>query len=309
VLFRSASHSAALELELARRNLPYVKFGGLRFFEVAHVRDVLAVLRWAENPTDEVAAFRTLQLLPGVGPGIARRTLAALAGRPSRLGQLRPPAAAAEHWARLADLLAELPRTAWPAQLGVVRRFYDPLLEERYDLPVVRRGDLDQLERLAATAPTRERFLTELTLDPPAATGDAGGPANKDEDWLVLSTIHSAKGQEWKAVFVLNLVDGCIPSDLATDRPESIEEERRLLYVAMTRARDQLDLLQPERFYVTTQHRHGDRHVRAARSRFLPNGILHLFEHAVWPPGQPSRPAPQPLPRVDVAASLRGMWD
>ncbi len=309
VLFRTASHSAALELELARRNVPYVKFGGLRFFEAAHVRDVLAILRWVENPADEVAAFRTLQLLPGVGPATARRTLGALAGRPGRLGELPAPQAAAEHWPRLAALLAALARTAWPAQLGLVRSFYDPLLEERYDLPTARRGDLDQLERLAATAPSRQRFLTDLTLDPPAATGDAAGPPLKDEDWLVLSTIHSAKGQEWKAVFVLNLVDGCIPSDLATDRPESIEEERRLLYVAMTRARDQLELLQPERFYVTGQHRHGDRHVRAARSRFLPNAILHYFDHAAWPAAQPDRPASPPLPRVDVAAELRGMWD
>jgi DNA helicase-2/ATP-dependent DNA helicase PcrA len=309
VLFRTASHSAALELELARRNIPFVKFGGLRFFKAAHVRDVLAILRWVENPADEAAAFRTLQLLPGVGPGIARRTLTALAGRPGRLGELPVPAAAAEHWPRLAALLAALARTGWPAQLGLVRRFYDPLLEQRYDLPTARRGDLDQLERLAATALTRQRFLTDLTLDPPAATGDAAGPPLKDEDWLVLSTIHSAKGQEWKAVFVLNLVDGCIPSDMATDRPENIEEERRLLYVAMTRARDQLELLQPERFYVTGQHRHGDRHVRAARSRFLPNGILHHFDHAVWPTAQPDRRASPPLPRVDVAASLRGMWD
>ncbi|MFO1047999.1 MAG: ATP-dependent helicase [Geminicoccaceae bacterium] len=308
VLFRTASHSAALELELARRRVPYVKFGGLRFFEAAHVRDVLAILRWVENPADEVAAFRTLQLLPGVGPGIARRTVGALAGRLVGLRDLRPPAAAAELWPRLAALLADLARTGWPAQLGLVRRFYDPLLEERYDLPVARRSDLDQLERLAATTPSRQRFLTDLTLDPPAATGVAA-PPHKDEDWLVLSTIHSAKGQEWKAVFVLNLVDGCIPSDMAADRPESIEEERRLLYVAMTRARDRLELLQPERFYVTGQHRHGDRHVRAARSRFLPNGILHHFEHAVWPPAQPERAAPAPLPRVDIAASVRGMWD
>ena len=130
--------------------------------------------------------------------------------------------------------------------------------------------------------PSRERFLTELTLDPPSAAGGPAGPPHKDEDYLILSTIHSAKGQEWKAVFVLNLVDGCIPSDMATDRPENIEEERRLLYVAMTRARDRLDLLQPERFYVTGQPRHGDRHVRAPRSRFLPNGILHLFEQSRW---------------------------
>jgi DNA helicase-2/ATP-dependent DNA helicase PcrA len=161
----------------------------------------------------------------------------------------------------------------------------------------------------SSTAPSRQRCLTHLTLYPPAAAGDAAGPPLKDEDWLALSTIHSAKGQEWKAVFVLNLVDGCIPSDLATDRPESIEEERRLLYVAMTRARDQLELLQPERFYVTGQHRHGDRHVRAARSRFLPNGILPHFDHAVWPTAQPDRPTATPLPRVDVAASLRGMWE
>ena len=308
VLFRTASHSAALELELARRRVPYVKFGGLRFFEAAHVRDVLAILRWVENPTDEVAAFRTLQLLPGVGPGIARRTVGALAGRLGGLRDLRPPAAATEHWPRLAALVADLARTGWPAQLGLVRRFYDPLLEERYDLPAARRGDLEQLERLAATTPSRQRFLTDLTLDPPAATG-AAAPPHKDEDWLVLSTIHSAKGQEWKAVFVLNLVDGCIPSDMAADRPENIEEERRLLYVAMTRARDQLELLQPERFYVTGQHRHGDRHVRAPRSRFLPNTILQHFEHAVWPATRADRAAPPPLPRVDIAASVRGMWD
>ena len=310
VLFRTASHSAALELELARRNIPYVKFGGLRFFEAAHVKDVLAVLRWAENPRDQVAAFRVLQLLPGVGPGIARRTLDAIAGRLPGLAGVRPPAAAVELWPKLAEVMTGLGSTPWPAQLGLVRAFYDPLLDERYDFAASRRADLDQLQHLAATVPSRERFLTELTLDPPAASGGPAGPPHKDEDWVVLSTIHSAKGQEWKAVFVLNLVDGCIPSDMATDRPENVEEERRLLYVAMTRARDRLDLLQPERFYVIGQSRHGDRHVRAARSRFLPNAILHLFEHmaaggraeeAAW-----QRP---PLPRIDLAAAVKRMWD
>ncbi len=192
--------------------------------------------------------------------------------------------------------MAGLGDAPWPTQLGLVRAFYDPLLDELYDFTASRRADLDQLERLAATVPGRERFLTELTLDPPSAAGGPAGPPHKDEDYLILSTIHSAKGQEWKAVFVLNLVDGCIPSDMATDRPENVEEERRLLYVAMTRARDRLDLLQPERFYVTGQSRHGDRHVRAPRSRFLPNGILQHFEHRGR--GRPARRA-----RVDAAAA------
>jgi DNA helicase-2/ATP-dependent DNA helicase PcrA len=309
VLFRTASHSAALELELARRKIPYVKYGGLRFFEAAHVKDVLAVLRWAENPRDRVAAFRALQLLPGVGPGLARRTLGTMAGRLAALAGIRPPPAASEHWPRLAGVLAGLATASWPAQLGLVRTFYDPLLDDFYDFTAGRRADLDQLERLAATVPTRGRFLTELALDPPAASG-AAGPPHKDEDYLILSTIHSAKGQEWRAVFVLNLVDGCIPSDMATDRPENIEEERRVLYVAMTRARDRLDLLQPERFYVTGQARHGDRHVRAPRSRFLPNGILHHFEHVVAALGRGATdPARAPLPAVNIAATVKRMWE
>jgi DNA helicase II / ATP-dependent DNA helicase PcrA len=287
-----------------------VKYGGLRFFEAAHVKDVLAILRWAENPRDRVAAFRSLQLLPGVGPGIARRTLDAAGDRLPGRGDMRPPPAAAEHWPRLAALLADLRAAPWPAQLGLVRGFYDPLLEELHDFAVSRRADLDQLERLSASAASRERFLTELTLDPPAASGGPAGAPLRDEDHLILSTIHSATCQEWKAVFILNLVDGCIPSDMATDRPEGVEEERRLLYVAMTRAKDQLQLLQPERFYVLGQARHGDRHVRAPRSRFLPNGLLHLFDHlaAGTHPGAPVS-APVAIPRIDLAAAMRSMWE
>ena len=133
--------------------------------------------------------------------------------------------------------------------------------------------------RLAAGYVSRERFLTELTLDPPAATSDESGPAALDEDYLILSTIHSAKGQEWSAVSVLNVVDGCIPSDMATGRAAEIEEERRLLYVAMTRARDHLHLLVPQRFYVTQQSARGDRHLYAAISRFLPESIRDRFVH------------------------------
>lgn len=310
VLFRTASHSAALELELGRRRIPYVKYGGLRFLEAAHIKDVLAFLRWAENPRDRIAAFRALQLLPGIGPGIARRLLEASDGDAGALAELHPPRAAADLWPGLVGLLRALALAPWPVQPALVRGFYDPLLADRYDAVAGRRADLDQLERLAAASPSRERFLTDLTLDPPDAVGGAAGPPRKDEDHLILSTIHSAKGQEWRAVYILNLVDGCIPSDMATGDAEGIEEERRLLYVAMTRARDHLCLLQPERFYVTAQATHGDRHVRAPRTRFIPNALLGYFElavprHHASPPGQ----ADAALPKLDLAATMRKMWE
>src|SRR5260370_14403549 len=167
--------------------------------------------------------------------------------------------------------------TPWAGQVELVREWYRPQLERLYDYVAARAGDLDQLEQIAAGYVTRKRFLTELTLDPPYASGAEASRPQLDEDYLILSTIHSAKGQEWDAVFVLNLVDGCIPSDMASGRPEQIDEERRLLYVAMTRAREHLHLLQPLRFYLTHQHRHGRGHVMAPRSRFLTDEVLGLF--------------------------------
>jgi DNA helicase-2/ATP-dependent DNA helicase PcrA len=315
VLFRTGHHSGRLELELARRNIPFVKFGGLKFVETAHVKDLLGFLRLAENPRDRVAGFRVLQLLPGIGPGIARRSLALLeAGNCdwAALRALRPPAASAELWPALIELMGSLARCVmWAGQLEQVRAFYDPLLEELYDHVRARRADLDELGRIAAGYPSRERFLFELTLDPPAAAGaDAGAPL-RDEDYLILSTIHSAKGREWKAVFVLNVVDGCIPSDMATGSPAEIEEERRVLYVAMTRARDQLHLIHPRRFYVSGQPSLGDRYVSAPRSRFIPDALLRLFEHqgfgcAAAAPGV--GPARAELPRIDLGAALIDTW-
>jgi DNA helicase-2/ATP-dependent DNA helicase PcrA len=171
-------------------------------------------------------------------------------------------------------------------------------------------ADLDQLEQAAARFSDRRRFLAELALDPPAAASDEAGVPLRDEDCLTLSTIHSAKGLEWKAVWILNCVDGCIPSDMATGTEEEIEEERRVLYVAMTRARDRLELLVPERFYTFGQPRLGDRHVRAARSRFLPDRILDRFERvSVHRPRPSDAPAPADGPRTDVRAALEAMWE
>jgi DNA helicase-2/ATP-dependent DNA helicase PcrA len=171
-------------------------------------------------------------------------------------------------------------------------------------------GDLEQLEAIAIGYRNRTQFLTELTLDPPDATSDEAGLPLLDEDYLILSTVHSAKGQEWTAVYLLNVVDGCIPSDMATGTHAGIEEERRLLYVAMTRAKDQLHLVLPHRFFVHQQRSEGDRHVYASRSRFIPAGILDLFDcHAwVWRPTTTAGQPAGPRTRVDIPANMRAMW-
>ena len=279
VLMRAAHHSDALEVELGRRRIPYVKYGGLKFLEAAHVKDVLCILRFAENPRDSIAGFRVFQLLPGVGPGHARRGLDHVSEEPAGLSGVagfRPPAAAREAWGGLRSLLQRLskPDLPWEGQLTLVRKWYEPELPRLHDSPHVRIGDLEQLEQISSGFPSRERFLTDLTLDPPSAMGEEAGPPHLDEDFLILSTIHSAKGQEWDSVFVLNAADGCIPSDMSTGSPEQIEEERRLLYVAMTRARSHLHLVHPHRFFVRQQHRHGSRHVYTPRTRFIPDDQL-----------------------------------
>lgn len=314
VLFRTAHHSDALEVELGRRNIPYVKFGGLKFLEAAHVKDVLCVLRWAENPTDSVAAFRVLQLLPGIGPAAARRAVEHVAEHAHSvraLGEFKPPAAAAEVWPATCNLLATLatPSTPWRGQMQLVREWYEPLLEQAYDHARMRLGDVQQLEQISAEYPSRERFLSEVTLDPPTSTGDLAGPPLLDEDYLILSTIHSAKGQEWDAVFLLNCVDGCIPSDLSTGDAEQVEEERRLLYVAMTRAKSDLHLIHPLKMFVKEQRRYGDRHVYTPVSRFLSDAVqkhLHFVSRGRGVAGLEAPVAASE--KVDIGGKVRGMW-
>ena len=314
VLFRASSHSGPLEVELTRRNIPFVKFGGLKFLDSAHVKDMLAVLRFAQNPRDKVAGFRLLKVIPGIGSQTAGRILDAIAADPeplAALAEIPAPAKSGEDWPSLLKLLEGLVRQTggWPNEIAQVRDWYEPHLDRIHEDAETRKADLIQLEQIAGGYPNRERFLTELTLDPPDATSDQAGVPLLDEDYLILSTIHSAKGQEWRSVFMLNVVDGCIPSDLGVGTTQEIEEERRLLYVGMTRARDSLTLITPQRFFTGGQHRHGDRHVYASRTRFIPAALLTLFETTTWPKISASASERSAgLVRIDIGARMRGMW-
>lgn len=317
VLFRGAHHSDRLELELVRRNIPYVKYGGLKFLEAGHVKDLLSVLKWGDNPRNQVAAFRVLKLLPGMGPAYAARCFEFMSANGYSFSALRnflPPAATRVDWPAFCELMmslsaAEADAPAWQTGLAETRKWYQPHLERLYDGLDTREADLEQLEQISGKYPTRERFLTELTLDPPAAAGDLAGDPYLDEDYLILSTVHSAKGQEWDAVFILNFSDGNFPSEFSTGKPELIEEERRLLYVAMTRAKQALTLVAPLRYHVTQQRRDGDKHVYGARSRFMTSSLMATMEPSFH--GRPevaNRFAPRSDKKLDVAGRLKEMW-
>ena len=311
VLFRAAHHSGPLEVELTRRNIPYVKFGGLKFLDSAHVKDLSgfpalfakpARPHLRLSPAATAPRHRPRRRAENSGAGSRRRPRRWRRWRPCR----RPGGKRASIGARWWRFCAR-PRRG-PAISRVREIWYEPHLDRLHEDSVTRKIDLAQLEAIAQNYPSREKFLTELTLDPPDATSAEAGPPLRDEDFLILSTIHSSKGQEWKSVFVLNVVDGCIPSDLATGTSAEIEEERRLLYVAMTRAKDHLRLVTPQRFFTHGQHARGDRHVYAARSRFIPTEILGSFDTLGWPAVRADEKGPALQTRVDLSARLRGMW-
>lgn len=293
VLFRASHHSLALEVELSRRNIPYHKYGGLKFIETAHVKDLLAFLKLAENPRDSVAGTRVLMLLPGIGHKKARQLMERLAeARYDFVAwkDQRVPSATASDWPKFVGLMKTLSGRAGrsrrsdkkdaspvPADVHAVRKFYAPFLKHRHDHAAARMRDLEQLEQVAARFADRRTFLAEITLDPPSSTQELPGKPLLDEDYLVLSTIHSAKGLEWEAVYVIHAADGNIPSDMATGSDEEIEEERRLFYVALTRARDHLYVCRPERYYFHARF-HSDAHSFSQLTRFLPAGIQPLLE-------------------------------
>jgi DNA helicase II / ATP-dependent DNA helicase PcrA len=285
VLMRASHDSDLLELELARRDIPYVKYGGLRYLEAAHVKDFLALLRLADNPADRLSWFRWLQLLDGVGPAIARRVLEALEPDSGGLVEVldRWPdaqdALPAEARERGAAVIAALSAVADERAAGVraerLRDALAPIVESHYPDGPVRLQDLDALVAAAGQASDLGRFVADLVLDPPASSSDLAGDASLDEDWLVLSTVHSAKGLEWRAVHVLALYDGNFPSDLSAGDREAVDEERRLLYVALTRAQRELHLYVPVRYY----HRprgNDDGHGYGKPSRFLSEQVQNL---------------------------------
>jgi DNA helicase II / ATP-dependent DNA helicase PcrA len=314
ILFRSSHHSDVLEVELTKKNIPFVKYGGLKFLEAAHVKDMLSVLRWADNPRNSIAGFRVLKLHPGFGPAHAKQALEHFEARgfeAKSLADFAAPQPVKMDWKRFCALFEKLadPATPWPGQVGLVKDWYKPRMESIYESAWTRMGDIEQLEQLSVSHPSRERFLTELTLDPPLATGDQSAGASKDEDYVILSTIHSAKGQEWDIVYVLNVSDGNFPSEFSTGKPEMVEEERRLLYVAMTRARNELHLCAPLKYQVTQQPKNGDAHVYGAKSRFMSDKVLETLEKiSIRSTVGVDNLKATDTTTVDVVAQLKEMW-
>ena len=249
------------------------------------MKDLLAFLRLAENPRDSVSALRILLMLPGIGPKKATQLVELLVTQRGDFGawsDFKPPGATATHWPLFLALLKLLSgRHGKSLELQVeihhARTFYAPLLEQKYDDAFVRMRDLEQLEQMASRFESRSQFLNDMTLDPPNSTQDFAADPLLDEDYLTLSTIHSAKGLEWESVYVLHAADGNIPSDLATESEAAIEEERRLFYVALTRAKSNLYVLHPHRYYFHSHHK-SDHHSYSQRTRFIPDELLSHFE-------------------------------
>jgi DNA helicase-2/ATP-dependent DNA helicase PcrA len=315
ILVRSAHHSDLLELELSARNIPYVKYGGLRFLEAAHVKDLLCLLRLAENPRDELAWFRVLQFLDGVGPSSARRLTGELVAAGGPLAALGARAGELPEAGELAEALIDAARlgpvSAGPA-VERVRAWLEPRLERRYRGIDARIADLEQLTRAASVGGMLQQFLTDLTLDPPSSTSDLAGPPHLDEDFITISTIHSAKGCEWDVVHVIHLADGHVPSDLATGDAEAIEEERRVLYVAMTRARSHLYTYLPLRYHYRPRG-YEDPHGYAQLTRFFTPAVLACLDDvAAAAPAAAGEPWEHPvsaaaLDRLDRAVAA--LWD
>src|SRR5688572_3209496 len=290
VLFRAGYMSADLEIELANRNILFEKWGGLKFLEAAHVKDVVAFLRIVENPRDEVSWYRVLMLMPGIGDTTARGIMASMAERgwdTDALTHWTPPARARDAHKQLTQLLRTLRGRAPVAEaeaasrgrdvnvgleIEIIRQMYDNMLRDRYDRPEARLADLDQLRAIAAGYESRATFLSTIALEPPQSTQDlaTGEDADQEDDALILSTAHSSKGKEWDVVFLIWAVDGWFPMARAADNEEELEEERRLMYVAMTRARNQLVVTYPVTVYST---RRGSDYSMDQLSRFVDRGV------------------------------------
>ncbi|MFV1965934.1 MAG: ATP-dependent helicase [Pirellulaceae bacterium] len=316
VLFRAGQNSMTIEAELARHHIPFVKYGGLKFVETAHVKDLMAFLRLAENHRDVVAGTRVLKLLPGVGPKKAAQLMQTLM---EAEGDFRcwvedkmPPATKAK-WPKFNQLLQRLTQARplkLTSQVAAVRKFYTPLLEMKVDNPEPGIRDLEQLEQLAGRFPERRTLLTELALDPPATSEENPGQTNGDEDFLVLSTVHSAKGLEWDAVFIISATDANFPLGRANADTEQVEEERRLFYVALTRAKNWLCVCFPMRSYQPYRGESGDPYGLAQLTRFITKGVKRRFRKltVTLSTDDVEVPAPTHTKRHQVRQRVRSMW-
>jgi ATP-dependent DNA helicase UvrD/PcrA len=316
VLFRSSHHTDQLEIELRRRDIPYVKHGGLKFLEATHIKDALSILRWADNPKHRISGFRVLKLLTGIGPKTAEKMLDYLELNHfdlTSLQRFQSHLMQSEQWQQLSTLLPNIhnEQIPWTEQMQQLSHWYQTVLIENFSNPFVRAGDIEHLAHISQQFPNREAFLSELTLDPPSKTGDLSKSAHKDDDFLILSTVHSAKGQEWSEVFLMNVADGNFPNEYAVDKPAELEEERRLLNVAITRAKRQVHLIQPLKYWVPEQQKFGGKHVYGAKSRFLTKAVCATLEPIPYPDHR--------LTEADITAGqaalseikdkVIGMWD
>jgi DNA helicase-2/ATP-dependent DNA helicase PcrA len=317
--------SADLEVELTARGIPFEKWGGIKFLEAAHIKDVLAFLRVSENPRDEVSWYRLLLLMPGIGEGTARRaveSMAAASWAHEAFERFDAPPRAREAHANLVRLLAALrgpsddagvatgaaapPSGSVARDIARIRALYDDILRARYDREEPRLADLERLQAIADGFPSRRDFLAAITLDPPASSTDLGFGSDTEDDVLVLSTAHSAKGKEWDAVFLIWAVDGWFPLSRALGDDAQVEEERRLMYVALTRARHHLAVTFPFNVY---ESRRGANYSLSQLSRFLDRGVVRAFQQVVLQPVETlpaADAAPNAPPLIDLRALARG---
>ncbi len=315
VLFRSSYHSDRLEIELMRADIPYIKYGGLKFLEAAHVKDLLSIIRWVNNPKHLLSGNRVLRLLPNVGPKLAKKALDFLHNNQFQLEALSrflTPNNVSDGWEQLIKFInaCQSDNSNWPAQMDLAQLFYNPLLELKYDDSYTRNGDIEHLSKLAQQFSNVEEFVSELTLEPPSCSGDLTDKAHKDDDFLILSTVHSAKGQEWDSVFILNVADGNFPNEYSTSNEKEVEEERRLLNVAITRAKTGLHLIQPLKYWVPEQAKYGKKHVYGAKSRFLTPSVLNQLEDDFYPKStnMAAEPMIDGITISNIQSKIREQW-
>jgi len=304
VLMRTSHHSDLLELELSARRVPYVKYGGLKFLEAAHIKDFIATLRLLVNEADQIAWYRLLRLHRDIGPANARKLTDTLSPDPARNSlrishneavALAPAKARAALASTFSQLAVARDEESVRGRVAAAVELLKPLLHERYVDGAARLTDLDRLAGSAGAAESVAAFAADLTLEPPVSTSDYAGPPTLDEDYLVLSTVHSAKGLEWERVHVLHAVDGSFPSDMALSSDDGVQEEARLMYVAVTRAREHLSVYTPLRL---PHHRFArdDKHSYALASRFLTDDVLRHFDVVEAVATGPTLPAPLNAP-------------